>query len=85
MQLEVLSLQEGLPTHFHPLFPKLVIVPLESGYPGFGGLVLLRDLDHINTCKPRSTEDLAYKTVRDFLGRLISRVHIAPGMDAEVQ
>jgi hypothetical protein len=53
-RLRVVSLIEGLPTEPPdglPL-PKMVIVPPESGYPGFGELIRLGTKDHTEVCKP---------------------------------
>jgi hypothetical protein len=45
----------------------VLIVPFESGYPGYGRVHLLSEADHIAVCKPKSQEDLAYREVLAFV------------------
>jgi protein SERAC1 len=65
----VLSFAEGQPTSLAGLgfLPRLLIVPVDSAYPGFGGLTLLQDEDHINVCKPASRGAAAYEHLLAFL------------------
>ena len=35
------------PIQVQRLLPKMVVVPPESAYPGFGDFVMLHDMDHI--------------------------------------
>ncbi|KAK9829898.1 hypothetical protein WJX72_008538 [[Myrmecia] bisecta] len=65
--LPVLSFGEGVPTHLVSMLPKAVVVPEESAYPGYGDFVMLRDVDHINACKPLDTDDLAYSKTMQFV------------------
>ena len=69
-QLDVLSFCEGTPLSLVPMLPRLVVVPEETGFPGYGETVLLPEADHIDVCKPPSRQDPAYTAL---LG-LISRV-----------
>ena len=65
----VLSLCEGLATNLAGLdfMPRILIVPFESAYPGFGEVHVLQDQDHINVCKPASPEAPAYRLLLDFV------------------
>jgi hypothetical protein len=36
-----------VPTAVQRLLPRMVVVPPESAYPGFGDFVMLSDMDHI--------------------------------------
>ena len=58
---------EGSPTVLAGFIPKVLIVPFESGYPGYGRVHLLNDADHIGVCKPKSREDVAYKDLLEFI------------------
>ncbi|GAA0165603.1 hydrolase [Lithospermum erythrorhizon] len=49
---------------------RMEIVPLESGYPGFGELVVLESTDHVNICKPLSRTDPSYRETLEFLQKL---------------
>lgn len=64
---------EGQPTQLAGVFPKLLIVPPESGYCGFGAGRLLPDDDHITVCKPRSREALAYAMLRELVADVLSQ------------
>lgn len=65
--MSVLSFAEGQPTPLAGFIPKVVIVPFESAYPGYGGFRLLSDHDHIDICKPTSREDPIYTDVLAFV------------------
>ena len=43
------------------------VVSLESAYPGYGDIIVLGGTDHVNSCKPRSVEDVAFVEVVRFL------------------
>lgn len=58
---------EGQPTQLAGVFPKLLIVPPESGYCGFGAGFLLPADDHITVCKPQSKEAAAYAMLHQLL------------------
>ena len=64
----MLSFVEGLPT---PLaggyLPRVVVVPFESGYPGFGAVHLLPGRDHVSVCKPTSRGDPSYAALLAFV------------------
>ncbi len=45
--LRVLSFGEGAPSRVTALLPKLIVVPPDSAYPGFGDFQPLPGLDHI--------------------------------------
>ena len=90
-RVAVLSFCEGLPTSLPLLtsyLPKIVIVPFESGYPGFGLVHMLHDKDHIGACKPSSREDTAYSLTHDFISRIAQDTqgwlgsHAGPGASA---
>lgn len=63
----VLSFAEGLPTPLAGFIPKVVIVPFESAYPGYGSVKLLPTRDHIDICKPMSRQDDIYQDVLRFI------------------
>ena len=44
-----------------------VVVSLESAFPGYGDFVLLEEFDHVNGCKPKSKDALAYQKTLEFL------------------
>ena len=50
--LPALSFAEGVPTHVQRLLPRVLVVPPDSAYPGFGDFVMLRDMDHIEVRRP---------------------------------
>ena len=64
---------EGTPSAVGAMLPLLTIVPLSSGYPGYGVAVLLRDEDHIGICKPQSPHDASYTMLRDMVLRVLAR------------
>jgi hypothetical protein len=66
-RVKVLSFAEGLPTPLAGFIPRVVIVPLESAYPGFGGARLLAGRDHIDLCKASSRSDEAYAETLRFV------------------
>ncbi|CAL8471570.1 g11112 [Coccomyxa elongata] len=72
-RLEVLSYCEGMPMSLVPVLPRLVVVPPESAFPGFGRTVLLPDADHIDACKPPSRQDPAYAELLDLVMRVNSK------------
>jgi hypothetical protein len=53
-RLAALSFAEGVPSRVTALLPRLIVVPPESAYPGFGEFVPLADLDHIQVGRPAS-------------------------------
>lgn len=65
--LLLVHLVEGTPSAIGRLLPRHTLVPLESGYPGYGGLHVLEGKDHVSVCKPSDTGDLAYTVVRDII------------------
>ncbi len=71
-RLSVLSYCEGEPLKLVGLLPKMLVVPAETAFPGYGTTVTLPHADHIDTCKPPSREDPAYAE----LLRLIRGVHV---------
>ena len=46
---------------------RILIVPPESAYTGFGDSLTLPDRDHITVCKPTSPASVAYTVVRDIV------------------
>ena len=66
-RLPELAFAEGVPLALVPVLPKLIVVPEESAFPGYGGTVVLPDADHIHTCKPTSRQDVAYARLLEFL------------------
>eukprot|EP00882_Tetradesmus_deserticola_P025111 GHRQ01027560.1.p1 GENE.GHRQ01027560.1~~GHRQ01027560.1.p1 ORF type:complete len:331 (-),score=56.04 GHRQ01027560.1:57-1049(-) len=67
--VQVLSFTEGLPTSLAGLgfIPKILIVPFESAYPGFGAVHVLGAQDHIDVCKPDSRQAPAYAELLQFV------------------
>jgi hypothetical protein len=63
----VLSFAEGLPTPLAGFIPKVVIVPFESAYPGFGTVRVLSQKDHVDICKPLGREDDSYRELLRFV------------------
>ncbi|WIA08091.1 hypothetical protein OEZ85_007554 [Tetradesmus obliquus] len=68
-RVQVLSFTEGLPTSLAGLgfIPKILIVPFESAYPGFGAVHVLGAQDHIDVCKPDSRQAPAYAELLQFV------------------
>ena len=50
--MRILSFGEGPPSRVSALLPRLVVVPPESAFPGFGDFHPLPDLDHIQARRP---------------------------------
>lgn len=69
--VRIVSLLEGLPTQLSSVFPRLMIVPLQSAYPGFGESLTLAE-DHISICKPSSKAHPAYLVVEDALRTMLA-------------
>ncbi len=59
-RVSVLSYCEGEPLKLVGLLPKMLVVPEETAFPGYGQTVTLPAADHIDTCKPPTREDPAY-------------------------
>lgn len=70
----VLSFCEGAPTSVMMSLPQLVVVPEASAYPGYGRFVVLRDVDHINACKPILREDASYAETLEFIRGVVETV-----------
>lgn len=68
-RVQVLSFTEGLATSLAGLgfIPKVLIVPFESAYPGFGAVHVLESQDHIDVCKPESRQAQAYTKLVEFV------------------
>lgn len=49
---------------------RMEVVPIESAYPGFGDLIVLKGTDHVNACKPLNRQDVAYTKTLEFLRKL---------------
>lgn len=81
-RLEVLSYCEGMPMSLVPVLPRLVVVPPESAFPGFGRTVLLPDADHIDACKPPSRQDPAYAELLNLVMRVNSK-RASPAAEAD--
>jgi hypothetical protein len=86
-RVSVLSLCEGLATNLAGLdfMPRILIVPFESAYPGFGEVHVLQDQDHITVCKPSSQEAPAYKLLLEFVRASIERAAAAEAAAAAQQ
>jgi hypothetical protein len=65
--VRVLSFAEGQPTPLAGFIPKVVIVPFESAYPGYGSVRVLPSHDHVDICKPSGREDSVYLEVIAFV------------------
>eukprot|EP00878_Enallax_costatus_P028873 GHUV01031225.1.p1 GENE.GHUV01031225.1~~GHUV01031225.1.p1 ORF type:complete len:122 (+),score=22.22 GHUV01031225.1:217-582(+) len=76
-RVQVLSFTEGLATSLAGLgfLPKILIVPYESAYPGFGEVHVLADRDHIDVCKPEGKDAPAYSLLLEFI-----RANVSDGM-----
>ncbi len=66
-RLGVLSYGEGRPLSLAPILPRVVVVPKDSAYPGYGDFVVLEDHDHIATCKPATRSEAPYARTLAFL------------------
>jgi hypothetical protein len=68
-RVQVLSFVEGLPTSLAGLgfMPKIVIVPFESAYPGFGEVHVLAGQDHVDVCKPDRKGAEGYLRLVEFI------------------
>jgi hypothetical protein len=78
-RVSVLSLCEGLATNLAGLdfMPRILIVPFESAYPGFGEVHVLQDQDHISVCKPASRQAPAYSLLLEFVRVSVDRATAA--------
>lgn len=78
-RVSVLSLCEGLATNLAGLdfMPRILIVPFESAYPGFGEVHVLQDQDHISVCKPASRQAPAYSLLLDFVRASVDKATAA--------
>lgn len=83
-RVQVLSFTEGLATSLAGLgfLPKILIVPYESAYPGFGEVHVLTDRDHVDVCKPESRDAPAYAMLLEFLRASVVAVTISEGQSA---
>jgi hypothetical protein len=69
-RLQVLSYCEGQPLKLVGLLPKMLVVPEETAFPGYGQTVTLPDADHIDTCKPPTRADPAYSELLQLIIRV---------------
>jgi hypothetical protein len=78
---------EGLSTNLAGLefLPRILIVPFESAYPGFGAVHVLQDQDHISICKPASPEAPAYKLLVEFVRASVERAAAVGAEEAAQQ
>jgi len=68
-KLRVLSFSEGMPTKLsYRVYTH--VVPHESAYPGYGEFQVLDEKDHINICKPKSTDDPSFAKLVEWLACL---------------
>ena len=81
--LPALSFAEGVSTHVGRLLPKVIVVPADSAYPGFGDLVMLNDMDHIAVCKPPSPDHPAYANLMAFVRQRVADVEAAASAELE--
>lgn len=63
-RLAALSFGEGVPSRVTSLLPRLIVVPPESAFPGFGDFVPLPDLDHIQVFSHQVTSCCFLTNVR---------------------
>ncbi|OQR90273.1 hypothetical protein ACHHYP_05662 [Achlya hypogyna] len=75
--LKVLSVGETLPMKIPIVGVEAVVVPEASSNPGFGDYVRLDDADHIDVCKPKSTDDIRYTLARDFILNAVAKTEKA--------
>ncbi|KAF6253585.1 hypothetical protein COO60DRAFT_1546218 [Scenedesmus sp. NREL 46B-D3] len=85
-RVQVLSFTEGLPTSLAGLgfIPKILIVPFESAYPGFGAVHVLGAQDHIDVCKPGSRQAPAYAELVQFVRGSMAAAGVAAAAVAAV-
>ncbi|XP_005098079.1 protein SERAC1 [Aplysia californica] len=69
----LLSFGENAKTAVGRPLPKLLVVPPGSSDPGFGKFVSL-PVNHINTCKPHSENDISYQLTVAFIKGVIDRL-----------
>ena len=55
------------------ILPRTMIVPHDSGYPGFGSKVILEDQDHITICKLTDKAALGYRTVHEVVRSVLEQ------------
>jgi len=67
--LDVLSFCESVPLSLVGMLPRVLVVPEETAFPGYGETATVQ-ADHIDACKPSSKEDPGYA----LLERLIQRI-----------
>ncbi|KAI8470589.1 MAG: hypothetical protein J3K34DRAFT_385248 [Monoraphidium minutum] len=70
-RVDVLSFAEGLPTPLAGFIPRVVVVPYESAFPGFGASRILPAHDHVDLCKPKGRGDPVYTDVLTFARRAL--------------
>lgn len=56
----ILHFSESVPTQLLPVMPKIMIVPPESAFPGFGESIQLVQADHVAACKPAAPDAISY-------------------------
>lgn len=78
-QVAVLNICEGQATNLAGLdfMPRILIVPFESAYPGFGEIHVLHDQDHISVCKPVSREAPGYQLLMQFVRASVDKAAAA--------
>lgn len=86
-RLAVLNFCEGEPTNLAglDLFPRILIVPFESAYPGFGQVHVLTGQDHITLCKPSSREAPGYVLLLQFVRAAMERAAVEAAQAARQQ
>lgn len=67
--LEVLSFCESVPLSLVGLLPRVLVVPEETAFPGYGETAHV-EADHIDACKPASREDPGYALLELFIQRI---------------
>lgn len=67
--LEVLSFCESVPLSLVGVLPRMLVVPEETAFPGYGTTATV-SADHIDACKPASPGDPAYALLERFIQRI---------------
>lgn len=86
LQVDVISFSEDKVTPVVEAYGgvklRMEVVPIESAYPGFGDLIVLKGTDHVNACKPLNRQDVAYTKTLDFLKKVEGTVDTEKRRDA---
>ena len=68
-EVDVLSFCESVPLSLVGMLPRVLVVPEETAFPGYGETAYVA-ADHIDACKPSSREDPGYSLLERFMQRI---------------